>query len=240
MIDRLCRVAFALSATVLGVAACTIPPAPTVSAAPDPAQAYNAAVARAAVLDPRNALDHKLIRIDRKAPTVTVVTWTTTATADKFYPIGRSAVGVDVWVTVSPQLRELCARFADDPDALRLRLQQLLGLPPHHEDRTFVVMDVRPDALIRPCPDPDPSTPTCTWDFPAGVSNKHKAWFAEQAVSRYRAPPDGYPWTRLGYTYDWSPDGALSSVSEFVVPKGTAVTVTGKTSTAAYCHPPQS
>ena len=204
----------------------------------DLSQAYSNAIYKAAVFDQRNVDAHPLLRL--KPGLETVITWTTKATADKYYPIGPATVGVDVWVTVVPQVRDLCRDFPTDPNALRLRLQQLLGLPAVPEDRMFVTLQVPASILFRPCPDPDPSKAACTWNFPAAATTQYKAWFAEQMVSRYRVAPDGYPWTRLGYTSDWAPDGARSSVSEFVIPKGSAVEVINKLPSETYCHPPPS
>jgi hypothetical protein len=58
---------------------------------------------------------------------------------------------------------------------------------------------------------------------------------AEQMVSRYRLP-DGYPWTRLGNTSDWSADPPQIGASEFVIPKDAAFELTEKVDTAAYRH----
>ena len=48
----------------------------------------------------------------------------------------------------------------------------------------------------------------------------------------------GYPYTRLGYTYDWHPEAAARGhygASEFVVDVGTTATVLAQYSTDAYC-----
>ena len=39
----------------------------------------------------------------------------------------------------------------------------------------------------------------------------------------FQKPP--YPWTRLGYTYDWGPAKSPVGLSEFVVFKGSTVGV---------------
>lgn len=177
----------------------------------------------------------QLVTIPANEANVTVVTWATRATADAYYPLGQAQVGVDVWVTKSPQLQQMCEHYSHSADNLRLRLQQVLGLPPQVEDRVFVVMQVARGDLFRPCPDPDPAQPTCGSDFPGNVSTEHKAWMGNQFLQRYRLP-GGYPWTHLGYTYDWG--GATTvGASEFVVRRGATVTVTAKSETAAYCHP---
>jgi hypothetical protein len=114
----------------------------------------------------------------------------------------------------------------------------LLGLPPRQEDRTFVVMEARVSDLFRPCANPDPTATRCGPDFPANVSPKHVEWFARQLLASARAP-DGYPWTRLGYTYDWNQRASPYGASEYVLQQGATVTVVARLSTDAYCadHP---
>ncbi len=110
---------------------------------------------RSAVFEPSSV--HPLLVVPAGAEKVSVVTWTGKQTAEKFYPLGETAVGVDVWVTLAPQVRRLCETYPSAPDALRLRLQQLLGLPAKDEERVFVEMQARVSDIFRPCPDPDPT-----------------------------------------------------------------------------------
>lgn len=58
---------------------------------------------------------------------------------------------------------------------------------------------------------------------------QYRRWFDHQALIAY-GRSDGYPWTRIGYTYDWGnaqPDDSRSKygVSEFMIPLGTRVEV---------------
>ena len=145
----------------------------------------------------------------------------------------------EIWVTPIPQLEEFCA--AIPKDQLVLRLQQYLGLPPipgqPFESWRFLDFTLdQPEALFRPCTDPDPTTSgPCTESFPAGASLAHRSWIADQALSSWQLP-DGYPWTRLGYTYNWNPDSeSVIGGSEYVVPEGAPVTVRGLDPLTRYC-----
>ena len=195
--------------------------------------AYRESIFTSAVFDPAHI--HPLVTMAPTEDPVEVVSWTGRATADKFYRMGENTVGVDVWVTKVPQLKTLCAPFPNDKAALTLRLQQLLGLPAAPDDRVFVVMKAHRADIIRPCPDPDPAKIACGGEFPAGISEAHKAWIAEQVLSRYRTD-NGYPWTRLGYTWDWAPGSSTVGASEFVIRKGAKVEVLDKVETPAYCR----
>jgi hypothetical protein len=162
---------------------------------------------------------------------VRVVTWTT---RPESYAVGTAVTTSwgETWVTLDPEVQESCRRF---PAAARTsRLQQLLGLPPAREDRTFVVMEARVGDLFRPCPDPDPTAATCGPDFPANVSPKHVDWFARQLLASLKTP-GGYPWTRLGYTYNWNQGASPYGASEYVLQQGATVTVLARETTAAYC-----
>jgi hypothetical protein len=195
---------------------------------------YENAVARSAIFDPSHV--HQLVTIGPAEDLVDVVSWTGRKVADQYYRPGDTKVGVDVWVTRTPELQRLCAAFPRDEPALTLRLQQVLGLPARPEDRVFVTLRVHRPDIVRPCPDPDPGKPSCGPDFPADAPQSYRAWIGEQVLSRYRTP-GGYPWTRLGYTYDWAPGSSGIGVSEFVVRKGAAVTVVSKSDSRDYCSP---
>ncbi len=200
--------------------------------------AYGDSIFQSAVFKPSSV--HPLLVVPAGAEKVSVLTWTGKQTAEKFYPIGEATVGIDVWVTLAPQVRRLCESYPTETGALRLRLQQLLGLPAKDEERTFVEMQARVGDIFRPCPDPDPTKAECGNAFPKDVDEDHKSWLAEQVLQRYQAAPQGYPWTRLGYTYDWNPASPRYGASEYVVHKGSKVTVTKKMATTDYCRPPQS
>lgn len=218
-----------LALLTLSVLASCASGSPLVSSSPS----YIHAVRDAAVFEAANV--RSLHQIPPEDVLVTVAAWKTADDAAHYYRVGLNTAGVDLWVTAEPELRELCSKFPPDSAALTLRLQQILGLPAKAESRIFVRILVSRAVLIRPCPDPDLAKPNCAADFPKNIDEHYKSWFAEQMVSRYQLP-GGYPWTRLGYTSDWSSDPPHMGVSEFVVPRGAAFEVTEQVDTAAYCH----
>ena len=71
---------------------------------------------------------------------------------------------------------------------------------------------------------------------PDGAAAEHVAWIENLQGSSYGEK--GYPWTRLGYTYDWAPDAKSEvGLSEFVARKGTTVVVESIASQVDYCDP---
>jgi hypothetical protein len=191
--------------------------------------AYDSATRDAALYEK----DHErpLRRIPPGTEAVLVVTWTT---RPESYAIGTDVTTSwgDTWVTLDPEVQQSCRAF---PAATRTsRLEQLLGLPPSGQDRTFVVMEAKVSDLFRPCPDPDPTASSCGPDFPPNVSPKHVDWFARQLLASLRNP-NGYPWTRLGYTYDWNRQASSYGASEYVLQQGATVHVMSRYPTATYC-----
>lgn len=53
--------------------------------------------------------------------------------------------------------------------------------------------------------------------------SEYVAWFNDNAVYSYCK--NTYPWTGLGYTYDWADNGEEYGVSEFLVNDGAEVNV---------------
>ena len=139
---------------------------------------------------------------------------------------------------------------------LDLQLKQIMGLPPDADYRFVSQFWVKPADLFRPCTDPRITSPSCPEQalgaaagIPATVGEVNIADFLwTQANFAWRAPDRfrpqraiscaqdyanatvgqcfGSPWTRLGYTYDWTP-GAKDDVgvTEFVVAKGAVATL---------------
>lgn len=154
-------------------------------------------------------------------PHVLVVTWKSVS----YYPNGGDSLYNTgpylIWVTTSPQLKNWFHQqtVADT----NLRLKQVLGLPPAGTNYTlFVEFWVKLSDLYRPCPDNEIDDKSCSTCFPANTSKDYVAWFNESRISRYYACQlyDQYPWSQLGYTYDWNPENrTYVGMSEFVIRK---------------------
>jgi hypothetical protein len=145
----------------------------------------------------------------------------------------------DVFVTAAPQLKEFCQSVTDD-SARVARINQYLGLPPATEadnSRRVAEMWVKPADLFRPCPDGEIDDGTCGLMFPSTATADHKTWINNYYASSYGFwQTTRYPWTGLGYTYDWCSGGTSHvGASEYVIRKGSTVDVVGYTDRAAYC-----
>lgn len=227
-------------------------------------ETYLRAIADMALAVPAD-VSHTLDPIEPGQP-VTVATWIRADQLKRYKTQGGGWVDTlpgDTWVTEEPRLSEFCHHFADtsggDPDLLTLRLEQRLGLAPHSAKTTFVSFTIAdPDPaknIFRPCASAAIDTTTCavrsgsddTCGDPqqAQSCQAHNLFFYKQYYSSYGAArPTGFPWTSLGYTFDWAlgPSDAIGHAdfvrfgeSEYVVPQGTPVTIVGAKTTAQYC-----
>ena len=162
----------------------------------------------------------------------------------------------NVWVTMVPELQN----FFQDRDyfpasraAAELRIKQLLGLPVSSTYMALVEMWVEPTRLFRPSPDPEIIDHEAVLEFsPAGSIflsfnssvaiheynsadgsesvRSYEQWFDNLKNSTYTGNPP-YPWTRLGYTYDWNSSSSEFGLSEFIVLGNSTVKVQSVTVT---------
>ena len=162
---------------------------------------------------------------------VLVVTWTKYASS---YPVNGTVTNSwgETWVTVAPEIKVF---FKDhvNPDAnATIRAAQLLGLPANTTNSYFVELWVHPQSLFRPSPDNEITDTAVTLTFPSNATADYKAWFNNNIIYSYY--PMKYPWTRLGYTYDWGNTANHVGLSEFILRQNSTVTVKSVTPTTEY------
>lgn len=207
-------------------------------------------------------ISHSLEPVNLDQP-VKVVTWMQSKYVSDYK--GETIAPKDTWVTVVPRLKSFCQDYVKshgaDPEQLTLRLKQRLGLPPESHNDTFVELTVdEPRSILkffRPCADPAPDSNTCQpptptvpqgiwkYDFKALASGDsheiEKYWLLTNYYWSFASPDCQYPWTSLGYTFDWGTknDGSEDFVrwgeSEFVIPAGAPIRFVSATETVAYC-----
>ncbi len=155
-----------------------------------------------------------------------------------FYNTGK----YPIWVTAAPDLQQWLAkqqRKYKNVKSLDKRLKQLLGLPPNADKKIFVEFWVRPQDLIRPCVDTDVTDNSCEILLPNGASPDcgNLVWLADQARASFADSTlyRRYPFTQLGYTYDWKRNNKRhEGLSEFVIGKNKNIVVEGFFETKDY------
>lgn len=143
------------------------------------------------------------------------------------YPAGDSITTTwgEAWLFIPSQMKSrIAAGFTAGSDTI-MRICQLLGLPPvnSRSNTHIATMWVPAARLYRPAGNPDVSTTTTGAALLNTVSADFSTWFNNYIIFAYyhtlqSATDFHYPWTRLGYTYDWAPDANEVGLSEYVLP----------------------
>ena len=204
-------------------------------------QIYNQAIVDAAIA--QKAEEYPLTPIQDTE--TKVVQWVGQNSVDKYYktPYENNQLMLvkkkgGIFVSLKSELQKKCQNYLGNH--LTQRLEQLLGLPPNSGYTYLVEMSVQKEDIFRPCIDPDITKKKCEAQ-PSSlnqISQTHKAWLAEQMLKSYQfANTKGYPFTRLGYTYDWNTDTPDLGVSEYIIREGAKIKVTNIMSTEDYCRP---
>ena len=211
-------------------------------------------------MQPDSHTSHSLVSVNLDQP-VTVVTWTRQKQVPD-YKNGTTPTYKNTWVTVVPRLKSFCQDYVkshgSDPRQLTLRLEQRLGLPSGSNYDSFVEVTVDPkdkSTFFRPCDDPSINSNSCDPPpLPEVVKDKIKALDLkdDKEIARYWllstyyrsfASREQYPWTSLGYTFDWAPkeDDSADFIrwgeSEFVIAPGTPIKFVSAADTVTYCTP---
>lgn len=96
-----------------------------------------------------------------------------------------------------------------------LRFEQLLGLPATDSKTHVSAFWVDPEELIRPAYQTDIVKQVSPDVLDGSALGEHKEWFDGNA--EYSYVTSAYPWTRLGYTYDWMVDENEYGLTEFII-----------------------
>jgi hypothetical protein len=164
---------------------------------------------------------------------VLVATFTKYASS---YPVDETVNTTwgETWVTVVPEIKSFFQEHVDQNSNLTLRAKQLLGLPANNTGEYFVEFWVNPQLLFRPTPDNEITDTTAQLTFPSSTTPEYTIWFNNNIIYSYF--PEKYPWTRLGYTYDWGNSNSHIGLSEFVVKQNSLVTVKSVTPITEYLY----
>ncbi|WP_207460851.1 hypothetical protein [Azospirillum sp. SYSU D00513] len=245
----------ALLAGCAGSAA--VPPVATAPEPPDAQQLYLTALKNAAIPEQAEVYSG-LLALTRSTPglvwdsegpnaRVKVASFMNEAAFQRYYaadPPARTAPASwgTVWVTPVPQLQAFCKAVPGDTTAKVSRVKQWLGLRPEAAYDRVVELWIKPSDLARPCPDTEVTDGSCSVDTgmpPAGADPAYTAWYNGNFRGSYQA--NGYPWTRLGYTYDWAPaTDRLNPVrpvggSEYIMRPKASYGIAGRYTVAQYC-----
>jgi hypothetical protein len=126
-----------------------------------------------------------------------------------------------IFISAAPHLKNMQLGDLSD-DKLNLRLDQLLGLPPTANYSYFLEIWVKPEDIFRPCFDPATNTNVCefTPSKKDAANTDYMCWLYQYIYGSFSSTNEmqRYPFTHLGYTYDWSPKNKSHvGLSEYVI-----------------------
>lgn len=125
-----------------------------------------------------------------------------------------------VWVFSGRELVEWFKANNEKVEDWNLRLKQLLGCRYEKDYNYFSAMWVNPSDVNRPAFEPDPTKQISELKLPDDVNLSFDIWFSEnEAYSYSHGTSTPLPWTRLGYTYDWSNNSKKYGLTEFIIKK---------------------
>jgi hypothetical protein len=93
-------------------------------------------------------------------------------------------------------------------------------------EKNYVLMatfmnNIQVNNVFRPAGSPDVTVPSASGTLSTNVSLDYKLWFNNYVITSFFQPLTStevyYPWTRMGYTYNWAPGANRVGVSEFVL-----------------------
>ena len=142
------------------------------------------------------------------------------------YPEGETVTAEwgYIWTYTDKELATHAGELAKSEDAV-MRMRQLISINPNKTHSTVTGLWVNPSDVIRPAYQPDAAKGSMTTAFPEGqeIEESFLSWFNQNILDSYYY--GNYPWTRLGYTYDWADNGKEYGLTEFLIKKGAQVEV---------------
>lgn len=195
--------------------------------------------------DGAKVIDYELDAIPNQAGAgqgnVVVVAWKSASSANDYYNAPGSLDTLHspylTWIVQESQYPTMIDRLHLDRlsgQKLALRLEQALGLPPAADTtKVFLVMEMKAKDLFRPCRDPNISDCNCSLEFPSGYYSSDTSFLT--VYKGLIKSTEGYPWSRLGYTYDWKKSSRKHfGFSEYIIRQGAVVKIVGKVPTEEY------
>ncbi|MFZ2639652.1 MAG: PEP-CTERM sorting domain-containing protein [Verrucomicrobiia bacterium] len=165
-----------------------------------------------------------------------------------------NTVGHESWVTFQPELKEYLndrtSEFSSGLTGATMRGEMALGMTNSGSHIWAVELWVPEDALFRPAIN---WTLTDTWTdtswaghdtngpswFLTNYGESYFQWFTNRQATIY-AGNNAFPWSGLGYSYDWyypTNSSSIVGLSEFVVSAGQGFYVAGATQVDQYLLP---
>lgn len=137
------------------------------------------------------------------------------------YPEGETVTAAwgYIWTFTDKEIATHAGELKESEDAV-MRMRQLISIDPNKTHSTVTGLWVDPSDVIRPAYQSDAANGNMSVAFPVGeeIDDAFKTWFDQNILNSYYY--GNYPWTRLGYTYDWADNGKEYGMTEFLIKQG--------------------
>ncbi len=200
---------------------------------------YDSAVKDAAFAEPDEIMplvsltkEDPLVTWDELGERVLLCTWHNYPDS---YPTGEKITleWGNVWAFTPNELAQKYKAESGRVTDWDLRLDQLIGFAPDSEHSTFTTFWADLADICRPACQPDPANGAMQTELNQdSAEENYAAWFNENILDSYFY--GAYPWTRLGYTYDWADNGTEYGVSEFLIRQGAEIEVVDTKTTGEF------
>lgn len=151
---------------------------------------------------------------DETGERVLLVTW---HDYEELCEPGDSLAHSDIWATSLGELESWYQENSSNITDWDLRFAQLLGMPNDGSCTRFSAFWIAPSEVIRPAYVTD-VTAQMENGYDKITDPMYQSWFDDNILYSYFESE--YPWTRLGYTYDWSGGDSPYGLTEFLIVDG--------------------
>lgn len=125
----------------------------------------------------------------------------------------------EIWATSLGEMEDWYGENRAGVTDWELRFAQLLGVPDDGSHTRFTAFWISPREVLRPAYITD-VTAQMENSYQQASDPAYREWFEANILYSYFE--SAYPWTRLGYTYDWSGGDSDYGLTEFLVQDGSA------------------
>lgn len=142
----------------------------------------------------------------------------------QLYTVGKTmSLPGEVWTVSAVEMADWVDSNKEGVTDWQLRLQQVVGVPLASEYTHVTALWVSPEDVIRPAYSTDLTSEEMPTALPKNTPEDYREWFEGNVMWSYF--DSEYPWTRLGYTYDWAENSGEYGLTEFLVKEGAEVTI---------------
>lgn len=128
----------------------------------------------------------------------------------------------DIWATSLGEVTDWYRENGSGVTDWDLRFAQLLGMPDDNGCTRFTAFWIPPSEAIRPAYITD-VTAQMKNGYDQITDPDYRTWFDGNIIYSYFESE--YPWTRLGYTYDWSGGDSAYGLTEFLIADGSGAEI---------------